>query len=268
MPHLTFEEVRSYLVESKGATLSTLSSFFNVSKDFMLGFVQGNPHLLFLEDIGYVYLKGLGKDYCFSCGGWKPVSATILGRKYDDSCLERNFLDRTLSTGIKIYVPDFKEERSIECGMCEYSWGIMYEDERVAYCNRFFFHDTFEPYVIPAIEKDRRTIYLGNNLKKPACQFFEPSSQYEELIPEEFLKKQEKAKKATIAYMQVFSIPRELIPSNIEILMRKFEKCKASTSLDVKTFLRDEEVEKIEEFLNQEQVKEVERALRRVLYSF
>ena len=50
--------------------------------------------------------------------------------------------------------------------------------------------------------------------------------------------------------------------------MIKFEKCKASTSLDVKTFLRDEEVEKIEEFLNQEQVKEVERALRRALYSF
>ena len=144
----------------------------------------------------------------------------------------------------------------------------MYEDERVTYCNRFFFHDTFEPYVIPTIEKDRRTIYLGNDFKKPACQFFEPSSQYEELIPEEFLKKQEKAKKATIAYMQVFSIPRELIPSNIEILMRKFEKCKASTSLDVKTFLTDEEVEKIEEFLNQEQVKEVERALRHVLYSF
>ena len=212
MPHLSFEEVRLYLVESKGATLSTLSSFFNVSKDFMLGFVEGNPNLVFLEDIGYVYLKGLGGDYCFSCGGWKQLSATILGRRYDESCLERIFLDRTLSTGIKVYVPDFKEKRNIECGMCKYSWGEIYADERVAYCSRFFFHNTFKPF-IPF--KKEITLHLGNNFRKPACQFFEPSSQYEELIPEEFLKKQEKVKKATIAYMQVFSIPRELIPSNI-----------------------------------------------------
>ena len=256
--HLNPQEVADYLIKNKAATFGNLASNFNVSTDFIRGFILGNPRFEYVENIGFAKIRGLGDELCFGCGDetWRVYTSKIVERKYHGDCVGKLFLNRKPSENVKIQTPEMKEKRKVECGICAFSEGERTQSESNEWCTKFYDGDgKFESWYRPYGD-ERLTLSLGYNgwgFEVPACQFLEPASEYKDLIPKEFLERQEVAKRATMAFMKAYSLPREILPENIKLLMQQFRENKT---------LPETETEKIENFVNQESIEKIENALK------
>jgi len=251
--YLTPEQVADYLIKNKASTFGNLASNFNVSTDFVHGFILGNPKFKYREETGFATLTGLGDKLCFGCGGenWFTYTSKILGRKYHDDCVEKLFLDRKPSESIKIKIPKIEEERKVECGICIFSSGERTENEYWEWCTRFFDRNgEFSLFYRPFYDSNEAKTLALEGFEQPACQFLEPWEKYE--VPQEFLEQRKIAKRATIAFMNLYSLPREIIPEDIKSLMKQFSKDKT---------LPENDSEKIENFVKQDDVRRIERVL-------